>query len=68
LEKQFVELIALKNFSPDGVRSLKKGQRFEISSASARFLIATHRATIAIDDDIIRRKREYKRRDLQAER
>lgn len=65
-----MKLIALKEHTPDGSNRYKVGQRFEISAASARLLIALNLAKLDVEDD----KREddkrshlYKRRDMKAE-
>jgi hypothetical protein len=61
-----MELIALKEFSPDGVLKLKVNDKFEMSEASGRFLIATKHAKLAEPAESEKQKR-YNRRDLRAE-
>lgn len=74
-----MKLIALKEHTPDGTNRYKKGQRFEMSAAAARVLIALKLAapdvetlsTTAVEakrtEDDSKRAHLYKRRDLKAE-
>lgn len=61
-----MKLIAIVSLSPDGIHRYKKGERFEISDASARLLIATKKAKPDIENP--KSKREYLRRDMEAEK
>ena len=58
-------LIALKSFSPDGSRQIKKNEKFTMSDSSARFLIATKRAKLALETEHMDHGK-YKRRDMRA--
>lgn len=67
-----MKLIALKDFTPDGVRRLKAGEVFEISDKSSHILIATKRAK-PVDKPVEKpsdeekpKKGQYSRRDMRA--
>lgn len=62
-----VKLIALRDFSPDGSRKLKTGERFTMTESSARLLIALNRARLD-EEPVTETKRTYKRRDMVAEK
>lgn len=62
-----MKLISLKDQNLDGDRKLKKGDKFTMSDASGRFLIATKRAILDTDDDKPPKRKTYSRRDLNAE-
>lgn len=61
----FMKLISLQDQTIDGTRHLKVGEKFEMSDASGRFLIATKRAKI--DNTEEPKKGKYNRRDMRAE-
>lgn len=66
-----MKLIALKTFTPDGSRKIKSGESFEISDKSAQYLISTgyaRRDVVEPENESPKSKREYKRRDLTAEK
>lgn len=65
-----MKLIALKNFSPDGIRELKAGEAFTISDSAGRFLVAIkHAKPVGEGADAQEEKRgRYKRRDIRAEK
>lgn len=66
-----MKLIALKDHTPDGVRHLKVGEKFDISVSAGNFLIATGRAR-PDDEEIVestdepQKKGRYNRRDMRA--
>lgn len=60
-----MKLIALVDFTPDGIRHLKAGDPFEISDTSAKVLVSTNRAKVADEDKP--KKGRYERRDMRAE-
>lgn len=60
-----MKLISLQDQTVDGSRHLKTGEEFEMSEASARFLIATKRAKPKESDESKEPKR-YNRRDMRA--
>lgn len=62
------KVIALKPHSPDGIHRYKTGDRYSISDASARLLIATKR--VRVDDrqeDPPKDRKKYERRDMRPE-
>lgn len=68
--KNKMKLIALRDFTPDGSLKLKKGDTFEMSETSGRFLIATHRARVDGSElaELEPKVKAYKRRDMRAEK
>lgn len=55
-------LIALKSFSPDGSRRIKKGESFTVTDNSAKLLVATKHARYETEHT-----GKYRRRDMRAE-
>lgn len=62
-----MKLISLQDFNLDGSKKLKVGEVFEMSWASAQFLIATKRARAADDQPERDKPKPHTRKDVRAE-
>jgi hypothetical protein len=65
-----VRLMALKSHTVDGSRRYRIGEAYEVSDSAARVLIAfgLARRTDPVDAEPPRKKNEYRRRDMKAEK
>ncbi len=60
-----MKVIFLKQYNPGGSRIFNKGDVFEFTDQTARFLQKLHVVKLEVERE---EKRTYKRRDMKAER